>query len=141
MKSFVEFEPYFEKRIAEWLARKPTVDWLGTVAQIGLLPLLPDWSGCLALCRDGVVVFVDEDPPHRFQPVQVERIRNMALFKGSQRYPELQPWVPQKPADGRACSHCHGTGNLVLPDFPQDKLHMLACYCGGLGWLPSSDPG
>ncbi len=141
MGPFVEFQPHFQKRLTEILAREPSDDLLKAVARLGYLPLFPDWSGWLALCQDGGVVFVDADPPHRCETVGVERIRNIALFEGSKRYPELQPWVPQKPDDGRVCPHCQGTGILVLPNFPPRNFSRITCYCGGLGWLPSSDPG
>ncbi len=99
--------------------------------ELNVLPLLLDWNGCFALQANGEIVSFLWDNHRDIKPETDARIRNIALFQGSQKYPEL---VPSRPPDATACSLCRGTG--VEPLSAQHGIDNIVCYCGGLGWLP-----
>ena len=98
-----------------------------------VLPLLCDMGGVLAINVSGEIrSFLWDDLLHG----QVEsdmRIRNLALFQGSKKYPELAALI-EKPKEARVCPHCGGSGK----DPYAEKLNAdnIVCYCGGLGWIP-----
>lgn len=100
-------------------------------AELQVLPLVPDMGGCYAIRSNGEVVSFSWDAPSDVRAEEDPRIRNMAIFQGSRKYPILQSLVPHKPADALECPHCRGTGKLPEP-MPENVI----CYCGGLGWLP-----
>lgn len=103
------------------------------VAQERVLPLLCDMGGVLTINVDGEIrSFLWDDTLHG----QVEydpRIRNVALFQGSKKYPDLKVLI-EKPDDAQICPHCQGTG--IAPDGEKLNTDALVCYCGGLGWIP-----
>jgi hypothetical protein len=103
------------------------------VAQESVLPLFCDMSGVLTIDVDGEICsFLWDDTLHgkvEYDP----RIRNLALFQGSKKYPELEDLI-EKPDDARVCSYCLGTG--IAPFAEQLNTEAIVCYCGGLGWIP-----
>lgn len=121
-----------ERRLAEFLTNR--VDFGPIVQKFGGLPLILDMGGCYALRPDGEVVTFAWDEPHDCKVEQDPRLRNMALFQGAKKYPELAPLVPPRQADAVDCSHCRGTGRFPTGDVPIDNV---ICYCGGLGWIPA----
>jgi hypothetical protein len=140
----IEITPYDRalvvQRIAEFLA-DTTPEHIydrNSVARENVLPLFFDWTGFMALRPDGHVIFVDEMRPSIVQTQ--ERVRNIALFAGSQRYPEIQALIVVRSPDAIDCPHCGGAGRMSLPTAIV-HLPNLGCYCGGLGWLPHDDPG
>jgi hypothetical protein len=125
-------------RIAEWIesyskSESATPELRELVEQEKVLPICSDMGGVFAVDTNGEIrSFLWDDTLHgklEFDP----RIRNLALFQGSKKYPELASLIV-KPEDARVCPHCEGTGR----DPYAGKLNRdsIACYCGGLGWLP-----
>jgi hypothetical protein len=101
------------------------------------LPLYLDWTACLAIQPDGEVIWID-DESHEVQEVEDERVRNLALFQGSRRDPDLRCLVPPRTPDATDCPECHGSGKLP---FRGDHAHLakvIICSCGGLGWVPAT---
>ena len=90
-------------------------------------------GGVLAINVDGEIrSFLWDDTLHG----QVEydpRIRNVALFQGSKKYPELEVLI-EKPSDANVCEFCKGSG--IAPFAEELNTDALVCYCGGLGWVP-----
>jgi len=103
------------------------------VNQEHVLPLYCDMGGVLTIDVDGEIrSFLWDDTLHG----QVEydpRIRNLALFQGSKKYPELEHLI-EKPNDAQVCSFCEGTGIVRLGG--NSDSTGIVCYCGGLGWVP-----
>lgn len=98
-----------------------------------VLPLSWDMGGVLTINASGdVVSFLWDDTVHgqiEFDP----RIRNIALFQGSKKYPELENLI-EKPEDARVCPYCGGSGTHSYAE--KLKTDAIVCYCGGLGWIP-----
>jgi hypothetical protein len=103
-------------------------------AELQVLPLVPDMGGCYAIRSNGEVVSFSWDAPGDVRVEKDPRIRNMAVFQGSRKYPTLKSLVPPRRADALDCPHCLGTGKLPEP------MQNIICYCGGLGWLPGERP-
>lgn len=103
------------------------------VAQEEVLPLFCDMGGVLTINADGEIrSFLWDDTLHgqlEYDP----RIRNLVLFQGSKKYPELGVLIERRD-DARVCPHCEGTG--IAPFAMELKADNIVCYCGGLGWIP-----
>jgi hypothetical protein len=99
-----------------------------------LLPLYPDWAHCYGLRSDGTIfLFSTEDEEKTIHEETDERLRNLALFRGAQKYPELKSLSPIRSADLIDCPCCNGLGEIDLPGVGPD---VIVCYCGELVWLP-----
>lgn len=142
-----DFAARHARLLAEYLADSDLIadstmigEALRESAKLGLLPIMTsDWGGCYSLRADGTVVSFPWDNIHDIQIETDPRIRNMALFQGSKKFPELAAFVPARPIDAVVCPYCEGTGNgtkCAPPGFPMPIL----CYCGELGWLPPGTP-
>lgn len=98
-----------------------------------VLPLFLDMGGVFTINTNGdVISFLWDDwgdPRVESDP----RIRNIALFGGSKKYPELRNLI-SKPDDARVCPHCRGSG--IDPYAAKLNADNITCYCGGLGWIP-----
>jgi hypothetical protein len=97
-----------------------------------VLPLYWSMSDLYAINARGEVLSVLWDTLH----ARIEsdlRSRNIALFQGSKKYPELVDLI-EKPDDAIVCPHCGGTG--IDRYAAQLKTDAILCYCGGLGWVP-----
>jgi hypothetical protein len=125
-------------RIAELVDIYPTradapPDLCELVAKENVLPLYCDMGGVLTIGINGEIrSFLWDDSLHG----QVEydpRIRNIALFQGSKKYPELKVLI-EKPDDARVCEFCNGSG--IVPGTNELDTGGIVCYCGGLGWVP-----
>ena len=101
------------------------------------LPLFLDWSACMAVRPDGEIIWIDYEEPHRVRLVEDERERNIGLFQGSLRHPDLGFLVPTRPDDAINCPECRGTGRISFPEVPERLADRIVCHCGGSGWLPS----
>jgi hypothetical protein len=99
-------------------------------AEIQALPLVQDMGGCYAIRCNGDIVSFAWDSPDQIDREEDPRIRNMAIFQGSRKYPALRALIPPRPAIARTCPQCQGRGELPVP------MTRVICYCGGLGWLP-----
>lgn len=130
--------PEISKRIAQLIENYPATgdsspELQELVAQETVLPLCCDMGGVFTINVEGEIrSFLWDDTRHG----QVEydpRIRNVALFQGSKKYPELALLI-EKPNDARLCEYCEGTG--VNPYAEKLNTDAIVCYCGGLGWVP-----
>jgi hypothetical protein len=92
----------------------------------------------MAIRPDGQVIWIDYDEPHRVRPVEDDRERNLGLFQGSRRDPDLGFLVPPRPPDAVDCTDCKGTGRPAFPKGYEHLAEKVVCSCGGLGWLPVS---
>lgn len=99
-----------------------------------VLPLFLDSGGILTINGSGEILsFLWEDtscPRVENDP----RIRNLALFQGSRKFPKLKDLVPVKPNNAQVCQDCGGTG--IYHAIKKIDADNIVCYCGGLGWLP-----
>jgi hypothetical protein len=99
-----------------------------------LLPIYIDWTHCYGLRADGTVfLFSTEDEEKTIHEETNERLRNLALFRGAKKYPELKTIAPVRSTDAIDCPNCKGLGKIDVPGLGPDTI---VCYCGGLGWLP-----
>ncbi|MGH7437917.1 MAG: hypothetical protein ACRENE_19735 [Polyangiaceae bacterium] len=121
------------QRLAEYLtdSAPDPLDIRSVVAKFGALPLTSDMGGCLAIRPDGKIVSFQWDEPHDAKVEQDARWRNVALYQGSLKCPELAPLVPPRPTDARPCEHCAGVAAIRA-----QGIKGIVCYCGGLRWLP-----
>ncbi len=122
---------YIEGGAYEWARR--------ACAEAHALPLYLDWTGCLAIRPDGEVIYIDESC--EVKEVDDERVRNLALFQGSRRDPDLRCLVPPRPPDATDCPDRHGTGKLPFRGNHAHLAEVVVCSCGGLGWVPASPAG
>jgi hypothetical protein len=99
------------------------------------LPLYVGWLATIALCPDGTFLErLDETDEEIVRELTDPFWQRIALCAAVQeRYPELAPLLPARPAHSRDCTTCEGG---VLPRFPPAVL----CLCGGLGWLLPGEP-
>jgi hypothetical protein len=128
------FAATIEELIGQLLAdSSPDPNRLRQVASRShILPLLLDWGGCFAVRPSGEIVSFAWDTPDELRVEVDPRIRNMAIYQGSEKYPALREFIPTRPIDAVQCPHCQGKGKP-----PEAELiDNLVCYCGGLGWLP-----
>jgi hypothetical protein len=98
------------------------------------LPLMLDMGGSYAIRASGDLVQFEWDGRGAAEPLDDARLINVALYQGGLRHPRLACLVHSRPVDARDCPHCNGAGKLALAAEP--GLESVACYCGGLGWLP-----
>jgi hypothetical protein len=116
------------KRLAEY-ASNPNDPWgLTQVAErLRALPVYMDMGGALFLTLDGDVLRLnhyDGDVP---TPELDSERHIVAAVAAAEKYPELAPLVPERPASAEDCSACGGTGRITR--------HNLRCgECTSLGW-------
>jgi hypothetical protein len=126
-----------EAKIAEYATGVPDHWARRACAEANALPLCFDWTGCLAIRPDGEVLYIDEES-HAARVVEEERVRNLALFQGSRKDPDLRCLVPPRPPDAADCPDCRGTGKLPFRGKNAHLAEVVICHCGGLGWVPAS---
>jgi hypothetical protein len=127
-----------ERKIAEFVRGEAFEDCRKAAGSAHALPLYLDWTACMALRPDGELIWIDYDEPHQVRPVEDEPERNLGLFQGSRRDPDLRFLVPPRPPDALECPVCKGTGRLTFPEGHEHLAERVVCSCGGLGWLPPS---
>ena len=132
----MELKQQIEKRLNEFISSTGP-DKLGlraVAAELNALPLLLDMGGCYAIRPDGEIISFAWDDEKNFQVEQDRRTKNIALYEGSQKYPELSELLSARRSEDQDCPHCNGTGSLPI----NAKLGVknILCYCGGLGWIP-----
>lgn len=128
-----EFREWLSQRIEAYCCDDAEPDYLKIQAlRHTVLPLFVDWTGFWGISPDGSILLVDTEdgaPPTLENDARVQR---MALFRGAEKYPEIQTLVPRRPESARDCPNCEGRGVINLPGIGPDTI---VCYCGGLGWL------
>jgi hypothetical protein len=130
-------------KLMEDFIRESTPDPLNLrrlASEAQVLPLFIDMGGVFAINTKGDIISFPLDG----EPLQVEeklpkieidpRIRNIALYQGSKKYPELKNLIPLKPDNAQVCPHCGGSG--IDPYAAKLNTDKIICYCGGLGWIP-----
>ena len=108
-------------------------------ASLRALPLMSDMGGCYLIRPDGEIISFQWDSPDDWRREDNTRIRNIVLCHGSRKYPALEGLSPDRPSSAKECPHCGGTGKESMA--AKLGLDNINCYCGGLGWIPSDDPG
>lgn len=93
-------------------------------------------GGVYALKPNGEIVSASWDDVECLRVENDQRIRNIALFQGSKKYPELSELIDANPHTNHLCPHCKGTGIAPIPTGVRGEN--FVCYCGGLGWVPKS---
>lgn len=126
------------RTLEEYLHSNDGPEWERLLAyRFNVLPLMADWTVLFAIRTSGDVITITHDVEKPVvEPVADERLRNMALKQGSLRFAAIQTLVPQRPDDAFTCESCDGAGtDSTLPAHLRDRI---ICWCGGLGWIPSS---
>jgi hypothetical protein len=103
------------------------------VTEKKVLPLLWDSGGVFAINPAGDIISYSWEDWGDPRVEADARVRNIALFQGSKKYPELVSFI-EKPNSARVCPSCGGTG--IDPYAEKLKTDAIVCYCGGLGWIP-----
>jgi hypothetical protein len=125
-----------ERKLDEFVAGEAHEDCRKAAGSAHALPLYLDWTGCKAVRPNGQVIWIDYEEPHQVRAVEDERERNIGLFQGSRRDPDLRFLAPSRPTDAIECPDCRGTGRLTFPEGHEHLAERINCSCGGLGWLP-----
>lgn len=123
------------KLIEDYCASGSTPPELRLLAfQERVLPLFLDMGGVFGINVDGEIVSYPGDDTINGRRVESDlRIRNLVLFQGTKKYPELKKLIV-RPEHARVCPHCGGTGRESYAE--KYNIDGIVCYCGGLGWIP-----
>jgi hypothetical protein len=115
------------------------VPWERELARrLDALPLYSDLTVLWMLSADGEVLAVLHDEKGAEPRKETdERLRNLALFQGSRRWPALGYLVPERTDESVTCESCESKGLAAVPTHLQNKV---VCWCGGLGWVPRTAP-
>ena len=100
-----------------------------------VLPIYVDWTAFFGLRPDGDIVLVPTEEQGDPE-LPDERLRRVAIFRGTKKYPELITLIPHRPLGAPDCPHCEGHGRIDIPGVEPDTI---VCYCGGLGWLTEEE--
>src|SRR5215831_2180751 len=100
-------------------------DLRAVVSKLNVLPLLLDMGGCYALNQDGDVISFAWDNEMDMQIELDPRIRSIALFQGSRKYPELEVLIPARPTAAPDCHVCKGTGGSPADLCPAPRQSYL----------------
>lgn len=107
------------------------IDIRQIVKEHHFLPILFDWSAFCSLRPNGEIVWFDLDN-HKILKVETdERIRNIVMFKATEKFPKLLTFLPQRTNENIDCPYCESTNQL-----PKEISKGVTCYCGELGWIP-----
>jgi hypothetical protein len=104
--------------------------------ELQVFPMLLDLSGGYAIRPDGEVIKFFADGSIKWSIESDQRVRNIALFQGSKLFPEIRELLPSRSANSETCPQCKGTGRV--PGLKEAEEVNIICYCGGLGWIPST---
>jgi hypothetical protein len=143
MNAVAEHAAEIRAALARYLtsaAGDPDVRRLADLYQ--LLPIMHDWTAFVGLSPEGQLMWVNYEAPHGPESIdQAEgglssaRLRHVALAQGAKEFPELAFLRPHRDSSSVDCSHCGGTGVVLLAGKPAPPGFVWAC--GGLGWLPA----
>jgi hypothetical protein len=101
-----------------------------------MLPLASNSIYLWGLCPDGVMLCVDHESfAQGAEPEADPATAYAVMMKGVERYPELQPLVPERPPGVVRCGKCDGRG--IIPA-PAERIADVCLRCDGLGWHRSS---
>ncbi|MGH9849002.1 MAG: hypothetical protein ACREBD_04015 [Blastocatellia bacterium] len=135
--------PNLAAKISEWVkdyvlpSGGDTEEAIKVALKRGALPLYLEMGGVFALQLSGEIISIPWSEPENPRVECDQRIRNMVLFQGSMKYPELNSLIPVKQDDAKVCPYCNGTGDAPIPFGASNEARKhVVCYCGGLGWIP-----
>lgn len=117
----------------------PPLDLSRLARDLNLLPMMLNFGGCYGIRPNGDILSFLWDEPNNLRLEKDPRIRNIVLFQGSKKYPDLAGLVPVRPVGAADCSHCHGTGVEAFSAEHGLNPDVFVCYCGGIGWLPEAE--
>ena len=131
-----EIKHQIETRLNEYLrsTEPDKLDLRRVAAELHALPLMLDMGGCLAIRPYGEIVSFAWDEEQNYVVERDRRLCNIALFQGSEKYPELLHLITPRTLLDKDCPHCDGTG--IHPINATLRMGNILCYCGGLGWIP-----
>lgn len=114
-------------------------DWPTRVCkeELNALPLHGNVVYLWALRPDGTILCMDHEAfNHPTEPETDPLIIYAVLAQGARIYPELQSWVPPRPAGAQQCDVCQGSGTK------QSDGAITHCFkCRSLGWfIPGNIP-
>lgn len=113
------------------------VDICEIVSEQNFLPIFYDWTAFCSVRPNGEMVWYDYENPQKMEVEHNERIRNIAMVKGIEIFPELSPFLPQRTFDDIDCPSCEST-EKTRQAMPKHLQNSIGCYCGGLGWIPKN---
>ena len=113
------------------------IDICKIVSEQNFLPILYDWTAFCSVRPNGEMVWCDYDNPQKMEVELNERIHNIAMVEGIERFPELSPFFPQRKPSDIDCPYCEST-EKTRQSLPEHLQNTLNCYCGGLGWIPKN---
>lgn len=107
------------------------------VSEQHFLPIFYEWTAFCSVRPNGEMVWCEYENPEKLGTEMNQRIRNIAIVKGIERFPELSPFLPQRTSDDIDCPYCKSTKEM-REQMREDLRDSLNCYCGGLGWIPKN---
>jgi hypothetical protein len=129
-----ELSAWVTARIASFRSEAPEpLRWEAPyVAEFAALPLYLGWWETIGIRAGGEIVsWSTEDEYAGVRPVEDRSLWLSALVVGTQRYPELRPLLPPRPAGAVDCRH------LGHPLFAEGRV--ICGECCGLGWVVPDD--
>ena len=132
-----EIKAKIVERLKGLIASTGDVELCDIAAHLNALPLALDSGGGYAIRPDGVIIGFLWDNKNEYEIENNRRIQNMVLFQGSKKYPELARLIPSRTGEDVDCPYCRGTG--IVAEAVELRVDNIACYCGGLGWIPKEE--
>ena len=111
------------------------IDVCKIVSEHNFLPIFYDWTAFCSVRPDGEMVWCEYENPRKLDIEENRRIRNIAMVKGIEFFPELLPFMPCRGINDIDCPHCDSV-QKTREQMPEHLRKPLNCYCGGLGWIP-----
>ena len=119
-QTIIELADWQEKKLAE---------------ELKALPIAVGWWSYSFLSPTGEVITVDAETNER-QKSSTPQDLLRAIVWGSQRYPKLASFIPERPESAISCQFCQGSGRLETN--VGKRAQGGSCpHCAGLGWLVS----
>jgi hypothetical protein len=118
--------------VDRWLASPSPndLDLVEAVRASGALPIYADMGGTLFLRPDCEILSLDHDSKDEPQVETDPSWRLTAVVVGTEKYPELRPFLPARPSGTEDCEACDGRGRVRV-----GEIDFLCGRCYGLGWL------
>jgi hypothetical protein len=118
--------------VAEFPARAANEGTIRLCRASGMLPLATNSIYLWGLRPDGVMLCVDHESSSQRAEVETDPVAAYgAMMQGVQRYPELQPLIPQRPPGVVRCDACDGRGYIRQPG---QRIADECLRCAALGW-------
>ena len=108
------------------------IDLCKIAKEYHILPIFFDWFFICWVRPNGEFVWYDLENPNKLKVEADQRIRNIAIVKGIEKFPQLSPFLPKQTVEDIKCPYCESTNQL-----PEEVRKGVTCYCGELGWIPN----